>query len=149
MPSKIFLPKFGTMNQISDILKKHELRKTSIRMKVLEVFLDKDEAMSHAELERELEETDRVTLYRTLKKFEESGIIHKAIDGTDTARYALCHGACEHHHHEDNHAHFNCEKCGKTFCLDNVEVPTFKLPNGYSQESAHLIIKGTCELCIA
>ena len=115
MPSNIFLPKFGGMNQMSSILTKHDLRKTPIRIKVLEVFLQKNEALSHAELERELEETDRVTLYRTLKKFEESGIIHKAIDGTDTARYALCHGACEHHHHEDNHAHFQLRKMWENF----------------------------------
>lgn len=149
MPSSIFLSKFGGMNQMVSILIKHNLRKTPIRIKVLEVFLQKSEALSHSEIEREMEETDRVTLYRTLKKFEESGIIHKALDGTDTIRYALCQGACEHHHHKDDHAHFNCEKCGKTFCLDNVTVPSIGLPNGYTQKSAHLIIKGTCELCVA
>lgn len=130
-----------------DILQKHDLRKTAIRIQVLEVFLGKDEAISHSELEKELAETDRVTLYRTLKKFEESGIIHNAVDGTGANRYALCQGACEHHHHEDRHAHFNCNQCGKTFCLDEVVVPTIKLPNGYTQEAAHLIIKGTCEQC--
>lgn len=135
------------MNESLSILKKHDLRKTPVRIKVLEFFLANSEAISHSKLEQELKETDRVTLYRTLKTFEESGIIHNAMDGTGTNRYALCQGACEHHHHEDHHAHFNCGKCGKTFCLDEVTVPLVQLPNGYTQESAHLVIKGICEIC--
>lgn len=135
------------MNQSESILEKHGLRKTIVRIKALEFFLKKNEAISHAQLEKEMGEMDRVTLYRTLKKFEESGIIHNVMDGTGTTRYALCHGTCEHDHHEDHHAHFNCTDCGKTFCLDEVDVPSVALPSGYSQESAHLVIKGTCELC--
>ncbi len=135
------------MVQPSNILEKHNLRKTSIRLEVLKVFLYKQEALSHSQLEQEMNETDRVTLYRTLKKFEETGIIHKAIDGTDVARYALCQGTCQHHNHEDNHAHFHCNKCGKTRCLDEINIPHLQLPQGFEQEAAYLIIKGICKKC--
>ena len=137
------------MPKTLDILRRHKLRKTPIRQQVLAAFLATKEAMSHARLEGLLADIDRVTLYRTLRTFEENGIIHKAIDGTDVARYALCHGTCKHDHHIDNHAHFRCGKCDKTICLEGVEVPKIGLPKGLFQESAHLIIKGTCEQCNA
>ncbi len=135
------------INRVSDILAKHDLRKTAVRIQVLAYFLESDTAISHGQLEKEMEDTDRVTLYRTLKSFEETGIIHKAIDGTEVARYALCAGECEHHHHEDDHAHFHCGKCCETVCLDEVVVPMVNLPQGFQQESAHLIINGICEKC--
>ncbi len=128
------------------LLENHSLRKTTIRVRVLDLFLNSDEAISHSYLEDKLDDTDRVTLYRTLKAFEEKGLIHKAIDGTEVARYALCAGKCRHKH-EDDHAHFHCGTCGKTICLDEVNVPSIHLPLGFSQETAHLIIKGTCEKC--
>ncbi len=133
--------------RISEILAKHQLRKTTARMQVLECFLHSDSAISHSRLEKKLADTDRITLYRTLKTFEETGIIHKAMDGTGIARYALCAGSCQHHHHEDNHAHFHCGECGNTVCLDEVVVPAIQLPTGFQQDSSHLIIKGTCEKC--
>lgn len=132
---------------VQAILQKHKLRKTPIRVQVLGVFSGKEEAISHSELEKELVDTDRVTLYRTLKTFEESGIIHNVMDGTGVTRYALCQGTCEHDHHQDNHAHFNCLTCGKTVCLEGVVIPHLDLPEGFQQESSHLIIKGNCELC--
>ncbi len=135
------------MSKSENILKKHQLRKTQIRLDVLSLFLSNNQAMSHAQLESKVGSIDRVTLYRTLKTFEEKGIIHKAIDGTDTMRYALCHGECEEHHHEDHHPHFHCDNCGKTLCLDQIEVPNIHLPKGFSQSSSHLIIKGICEVC--
>ncbi len=135
------------MVQVSEILAKYDLRRTAVRIQVLSYFLKSKSALSHGQLEKALEDTDRVTLYRTLKTFEETGIIHKAIDGTDVARYALCGGECEHDHHDDDHAHFHCKSCDETVCLDHVIVPKVNLPVGYVQDSAHMIINGICEKC--
>ncbi|MGB1217685.1 MAG: Fur family transcriptional regulator, partial [Saprospiraceae bacterium] len=110
-------------------------------------FLGKGEAISHSDLEVNLHETDRVTLYRTLKTFEESGIIHKVVDGTGVARYAICHDECGHQHHKDNHAHFHCDKCDKTTCLAHVDIPQVNLPEGYTKAAAHMIINGICGNC--
>jgi len=131
----------------SDILAQHSLRKTLIRTQVLEVFLQAHEALSHNDIESRFDQLDRITLYRTLRTFEEKGIIHKAIDGGDKLKYALCSGHCSEHAHEDRHAHFNCEACGKTFCIESMNAPVVQAPAGYRLSGTYLVLKGTCATC--
>ncbi len=133
--------------RIFNLLKNHNLRKTAIRKEVLSVFLQHDEALSHADIEGYFEEIDRITLYRTLKTFEERGLIHRAIDGGDKAKYALCSEGCTTHHHADHHAHFHCDDCGKTFCLEGVEPPQVKPPEGFEVTDTQLVLRGHCEAC--
>lgn len=136
------------MNQrIQELLEKHQLRKTAIRTKVLHIFFSQREALSHYDIERQLDQVDRITLYRTLKTFEDKGVIHKAIDGSDKLKYALCHDGCDEHEHHDAHAHFHCDDCGKTFCMDEVEAPAIKAPAGYQVANTHLVVTGKCDMC--
>jgi Fur family transcriptional regulator, ferric uptake regulator len=136
------------MNQrILQLLEKHQLRKTAVRAQVLEIFLNRREALSHSDIEIQFDQVDRITLYRTLKTFEDKGLIHKAIDGSDKLKYALCHDGCDEHEHHDVHAHFHCGDCGKTFCLDEVEAPSVQAPAGYKVATTHLVVTGQCETC--
>ena len=130
------------------LLKDSQLRKTNARIQVLEIFMNADRALSHQNLESKLQEVDRVTLYRTLKTFEQKGLIHKAFDGSEALKYALCsHHACDEHHHNDNHIHFNCEVCEKTICLEQVKKPELNLPEGYQVAEQHVLVKGICPDC--
>ncbi len=131
----------------SNILKKHNLRITQFRTDVIDVFNDAGRALSSSDIEIKLSGSDRITLYRTLISFEEKGIIHRVIDGTQTQKYALCESECNEHHHHDEHVHFHCEKCENTFCLDHLYVPKIDLPNGFLLKSAHMVVNGTCEKC--
>jgi Fur family ferric uptake transcriptional regulator len=132
----------------TQVLYNHALRKTAMRMDVLQVFLDKEEiALSNQELEAELEDSDRVTLYRTLKTFEKKGIIHQAIDGSGTNKYAMCHADCSEHEHVDNHAHFHCTQCEKTLCLEQIDVPQVEVPSGYTVQTSYMVIQGQCNQC--
>ncbi len=135
------------MTKTENLLKNHNLRITQVRKNVLSLFLDQDEALSNHFIESQLEKVDRVTLYRTLKSFEEKGLIHKAFDGSDISKYALCSSDCSEDHHQDSHAHFHCEKCGKTLCMDDIPSPNSSLPSGYQLHSTHLILKGYCNEC--
>lgn len=135
------------MASSESILKKHHLRVTPFRVDVIELFAKTGHAMSAAELELLLQDADRITLYRTLKSFEDKGIIHKAIDGTLTQKYALCESQCDEHHHHDEHVHFHCVKCANTFCLDHVFVPAIQLPNGFKTQQTDMIVSGICEKC--
>jgi Fur family transcriptional regulator, ferric uptake regulator len=97
------------------ILKEFSLRNTSCREEILQVFLNKNFALSHADIENKLSENfDRVTIYRTLKTFLDKGIIHKVLDDEGTTKYALCKEACAHHEHHHEHVHFKCIQCGLT-----------------------------------
>ncbi|MFZ2900317.1 MAG: Fur family transcriptional regulator [Saprospiraceae bacterium] len=129
------------------ILGKSGLRKTPFRVHVLGLFMQQEEALSAQQLENFLPDADRVTLYRTLRTFEQKGIIHLAIDGTHCQKYALCSDSCDEHHHVDQHAHFHCVTCGKTFCINDTPQPAFQTPKGFVVQSSHLVLHGICPDC--
>lgn len=136
------------MEKAISILKKHSLRKTSFRLEVLSIFLkNATKGISPHFIENNIKDFDRITLYRTLKTFEKSGLIHMAIDGSNNTKYALCHEDCTVHNHLDDHAHFLCTTCGETSCLENVGNPEIKLPSNYKLETAHLALTGVCNDC--
>ena len=64
--------------------------------------------------------------------------------GSDrVSRYAAAnreHGA---------HAHFQCNGCGKTICLEEVSTPrlTLRVPRGYRTDAAEVIVRGACAEC--
>lgn len=130
-----------------EILKQNGLRKTAVRVQVLDIFLDSAAALAHQQLEHALADVDRITLYRTLKTYEQKGIIHRALDGTQTSKYALCESGCTEHKHDHNHAHFHCESCGETTCVEEVSAPQVGLPEGYKIHTTHLVIQGECAAC--
>jgi Fur family ferric uptake transcriptional regulator len=129
------------------LLRDFNLRSTPNREEILDLFIEKNYALSHSDIEKEIDASlDRVTVYRTLKTFLDKGLIHKVLDDEGSLKYALCKEACtvaEHHH---DHVHFKCIKCGQTSCL-NIEVPPIKLPKGYQANEVNLLIQGVCERC--
>lgn len=133
--------------EAKEILKEHGLRITEPRIELLKVFLKSDIALSNQDIESALPDADRITMYRTLKSFQEKGIIHKAIDGTEVNRYALCHSNCDNHDHHDNHIHFHCEQCDNTFCVEESEVPHIKPPQGFKVNETNVVMTGLCDRC--
>lgn len=129
------------------LLKSHQLRLTDMRVKVLDLFMARAEALSQNDLEQELGKVDRITLYRTLRTFEEQGLIHKAMDGTDKQKYALCQHDCAQGTHHDHHAHFHCDTCGKTICVEEIAAPVITPPVGFAVSETHLVIRGRCDVC--
>jgi Fur family ferric uptake transcriptional regulator len=136
------------MIQVSNrLLKSFRLRSTPTRQEILHLFLRKDYALSHSDIESEIaEDIDRVTVYRTLKTFYDRGLIHTVLDDGGSLKYALCTGACSVTHHRHEHVHFKCTQCGQTNCLD-VDIPMVKLPKGYTAGEVNLLIQGTCQNC--
>lgn len=136
------------METVLSILKSNDLRVTPVRKELLTLFIESEIALSNQDIEDQLEEVDRVTLYRTLKSFQEKGIIHRAHDGTDTARYAACSSGCSSHAHHDEHLHFHCEKCDSTFCVDEIPIPKIEMPSGFLAKKMNIIVDGICEKCV-
>ncbi|MEE9437347.1 MAG: transcriptional repressor [Saprospiraceae bacterium] len=135
------------MKSVEDILKKHKLRATSVRKEILSLFLKTKNALSNNDIEYLLSNIDRITLYRSLKTFQEKGIIHKAFDGTDTSRYAVCSTDCTEHQHYDEHLHFHCSQCDNTFCVEEAPVPYITIPKGFKAHKTNIVIEGHCENC--
>lgn len=131
-----------------DILKKNKLSVTDGRKKILELFLKSDGALAHADIEKQTGELfDRVTVYRTLQTFVEKGIIHLIPTKDNAILYALCKDDCEAGHHHDNHVHFICDQCSKTICLEEVTIPSVKLPKGFEPRHAEMVVSGVCHDC--
>ncbi|MDN5205641.1 transcriptional repressor [Fulvivirgaceae bacterium BMA10] len=131
-----------------ELLEKHGLKKTRIRLDVLRQFINYDFALSHQDLENKLDKKyDRVTLYRTLNSFEENGLIHKVPDENNVSRFALCHADCSALNHQDHHVHFICNACHHTYCLDDIAVPKVDLPDTFSIARMELTVNGICNQC--
>ena len=135
------------MSAIDQTLKIHGLRSTFLRNQVLEIFHKSDYALSLSDIEDYLKEFDRITLYRTLKSFEEKGLIHKISDNTGITKYAACESACSEDHHHHQHVHFHCEMCLKSYCIDVAAVPNVVIPEGYKIFSKEMLLKGICKDC--
>ncbi len=135
------------MQEAKAVLQDNKLRITKNRAEVLGVFLNSDIALSNQIIEQELDHIDRITLYRTLKTFEDKGIIHKVFDTSNKHKFALCVSGCSDHHHEDSHVHFECEKCENTTCLNDVKTPNINLPKGYKTSTIEVIVTGLCSNC--
>jgi Fur family ferric uptake transcriptional regulator len=131
-----------------DILKRTGLSVTEGRKKILELFLETEGALAHADIEKSTDAAfDRVTVYRTLQTFVEKGIIHQIPTTDNSILYALCKHNCDQGHHHDNHVHFICNNCDKTICLDDVIVPSVKLPKGFTPIQSAMIVTGICNDC--
>ena len=133
--------------RLNDILHRRQLSSTESRRKILTLFLNSNDALTHGDIEKEVgEKYDRVTIYRTLQTFEEKGIIHSIPTADNSIKYALCK-ECEEGHHHDDHVHFICTNCDKTICLDDVVSPKIDLPAGYVAENVQVVIHGICKEC--
>src|ERR1700761_174295 len=129
------------------LLKRHQLKRTEPRLRVLSLLSAKNVATSQPDLESVIGDVDRVTLYRILSAFEEKGIIHKVFDLNGTANYALCNSSCEENHHHDEHLHFNCVVCNNVYCLDDLDLPDLNLPEGFKSLNFSLSATGICPKC--
>lgn len=134
--------------EIKNILKRSQLSLTDTRKRILQLFLESDGALAHADIEKTTgEQFDRVTIYRTLQTFVEKGIIHSIPSPDNAVRYALCHNECSEGHHHDEHVHFICDDCGTTICLQHVPIPKVSLPKGFQLRQTEVLASGKCDKC--
>ena len=88
--------------------------------------------MSLTELEYKILSIDKSGVFRALTLFREHHLVHVIEDGSDGVRYELCHSHDGHVEDDDQHVHFYCERCHRTFCLTDMPIPTVQLPPGYT-----------------
>ena len=130
-------------------------RLTQPRIAVLACLLASGSANSHLDVAGMLADhhaVDRVTVYRVLEWLVNLGIAHR-IAGDDrvwrfmvNAQGVMAKSAPSGQH--GHHAHFTCQTCGQTFCLDNA-IPKIdvKLPKGFRTSEIDLVVRGRCAGC--
>ena len=121
-------------------------RATSGRVRILALLLAEHRAVTHHEIEDRLSgehRLDRVTLYRVLEWLNEKCFVHRLV--SDDRVWHFRANVETHPHH---HAHFECMRCTKVICLDDLKAKyDGPLPAGYRSHEIELTVKGLCAEC--
>lgn len=134
-------------NRTDQKLQAREIQPTAMRARVLEFMIRQKVAISLSDLEQNFPRSDRTTLYRTLRTFQEHGLVHQINDESGSAKYALCADDCTCTYPDDTHVHFYCTNCDETFCFPHLSVPKVELPNDFNPVSGNFVINGICPPC--
>jgi len=132
------------------MLKEFGLKKTPVRLGVLEILSNSDRPLDVLEmLEKLPAPTEPVTVYRTINTFVEKKIIHRIRSEDRSWRYAIGHHSKAPDH---QHAHFVCDACGKVECIDEDKAPVKTAeyptpPPGYRVSYPEILLHGTCAKC--
>jgi Fur family ferric uptake transcriptional regulator len=128
------------------ILKSGRLSLTTHRIDLLNILSGCDQAISERELELRMNGTcNRTTIYRNLNSLVEKKIVHRILS-KDAIKYKFVAGKPEDGQLTD-HVHFECRRCNTTFCLEDLSVQDYKLPEGFTKQENQFIIFGMCKNC--
>ena len=124
---------------------RHGVKSTPNRIIVAEALSEASQPLSLSELEERIVSIDKSGIFRTLSLFKDHHLVHVIDDGSGSVRYELCHS--EDGHDDDQHIHFYCEVCRRTFCLSEMPVPDISVPQGYEVTSTNFVLHGICPEC--
>ncbi len=127
-------------------LDKKNTKPTSMRIRIYDLLSQQSGGLSISEIEQYLNYADRTTVYRTLKTFENKGIVHQ-IQEENITKYMLCHDDCDEQAHKDWHLHFYCKLCKKTLCREDVILP-HSFQTDLRIDEVRFFAKGICEQCL-
>lgn len=122
------------------------IKPTANRILVYKEMAAHRQPLSLADIEGDMPQMDKSSIFRVLTLFVEHDVAHTFTDGRGVLHYELCH---EHGHcnHNDGHLHFYCETCQRTFCLDDVPLQEIVLPEGFEPRAVSFVVKGECPDC--
>lgn len=135
-----------SMDRTEQILEIKSVKPTAVRILVLRYLLDNKKAQSLKDIEIGLLNTDRSSIFRSLKTFEDYKVVHSIEDGSGMTKYAVCAEGCNCDP-KDLHYHFYCTSCSITYCLFDNPIPEIKLPNNFRMQQANMVVKGLCDKC--
>jgi Fur family ferric uptake transcriptional regulator len=134
-------------NRAEERLRATGARVTRPRIEVLAVLLAAPRALTHHEIERQVNRAhgiDRVTIYRVLEWLTAGALAHRIAGEDRVWRFNAADAE-----HERRHAHFQCNDCGDVICLDQpVTARNIPLPSGYRPQEIELTVKGLCADCL-
>ena len=134
--------------EIEKHLSSHGVKLTAMRLLVFEELERARRPLSLHELEERMPTAERSTIFRTLSLLLSHHLVHPIEDGSGSLRYEVCQSP-DHHEFDDQHTHFYCERCQRTFCLRDSKVPSVSLPEGFVALTTNYMIKGICPSCAA
>lgn len=133
-------------NECTELLRAHGIRPTANRILIVRTLMSAERPMSLSELEYKILTIDKSSIFRALTIFRDRHMVHVIEDGGDGVRYELCMSR-DGDNDDDVHAHFYCERCHRTFCIEDTPAPEIPLPPGYILHSVNYMAKGICPEC--
>ena len=132
--------------EIVDKLERKGIKPTANRILTYQALLNQSAPMCLGDMESKMPSMDKSSIFRTLTLFLEHDVVHAFEDGRGVLNYELCEeeGKCNHH---DGHIHFYCEACQRSFCMEDIHIPSFELPEEFYPHSISFVIKGECPEC--
>ncbi|MGH2648933.1 MAG: Fur family transcriptional regulator [Ginsengibacter sp.] len=125
----------------TDILKAKKISRTPIREKMLNIMSNKGPLTQKEIMELANFDLNRITLYRTLRKFINGGIVVRIYDDSGSEKFYL------NSENTKNHIHFKCTVCGNLYSIPHKDFQFRALPKGFTIKEKKLFIKGICSKC--
>ena len=133
---------------ITTLLEQHDVKPTANRIVVARTLAGAAHPMTLAELENRILSIDKSGIFRSLTLFRDHHLVHVIEGGAEGVKYELCRSH-DHEHDDDQHAHFCCDACHQTFCLDATPLPDIALPEGFTPRAVSVMVHGVCPDCAA
>ncbi|MBM4076857.1 MAG: transcriptional repressor [Planctomycetes bacterium] len=138
----------STNPQIRNRLREAGLRATTGRIAILEVLMDANRPMHHAEVAQAISDVqlNHSTVFRALTDMADAGLLRRLELGDHVWRYEPT--VSRNPHAITNHPHFVCTICGQVKCLDGR--PEFHANLNQIQgvgKITEILFKGRCLNC--
>lgn len=138
------------MEKFSELLRQKKLKKTPLRVAILEIFFAQTEPITIVQLEKILAEQNflqnNTSLYRQMESLTASKIIQSVMLKNSVAHFEL---------QKSHHYHFMCEKCQKIACIEDedLENEIHKMKKKLSMQgflvySHQFSVYGKCQTCM-
>lgn len=130
---------------MEELLKSHGIRPTSNRILVLKALMDAEGPLTMTELEDKLGTVDKSNVFRALVLFREQHLVHTIEACDEGTLYEVCHS--DHEEENDEHIHFHCSVCHKTYCFEETAIPVAAFPAGFEVTGINYVATGICPDC--
>ena len=133
-----------------ELLRGIGLRRTPVRVGVLGILVAAEHPMDVPAILGKLgEQTEAVTVYRTLNTFTRKKLIHRVRGDERSWLYAFGEPQDNKAH---RHPHFVCDECGKVDCLGESVIPTnmvrsLGVGSDYQVSYPEVVLHGLCPKC--
>ena len=120
-------------------------RRGGSREKVIEFLATRECAITAPEIDLELEQVGRASVYRALDQLEELGLVQRVDLGGDSAAYERVDPAGHHHHH------LVCNRCGRVLPFEDERLESaiheVEADDDFRIEGHEVTLRGTCARC--
>lgn len=134
-----------TLEELSNELKKNNIRLTHQRLKVLEYLSNSTKHPTveqiYKELKQEVPSLSKTTIYNTLNYLAELNLVKVlAIDDNEAHFDAVT----------ETHGHFKCDSCGEIYDFD-IQIDSCNIENldNFKINEKVVYFKGTCPRCLS